>query len=247
MTLEYQEQENTKLWNSRTHRGVKSGQKYIEIALRRHADDGANRKSVHKLWCEGKPEILVDLHKFSRAEQRVNSSNDPETYQQILEDDLIKKEIKILSSRLANMLGDPKAADRTWIILVVGSFGIKFSMALTEIIHKRLKSEMTFRTVNKKHLTEENITTDFPGKPDERWTKNERYKKHVIRVVHYYLWYGIMGKFQDVLHSNKNKPKKGARPPEPSQPPGEGRQQEKSQRETTPGYKRHAEIMDRPD
>ena len=87
----------------------------------------------------------------------------------------------------------------------------------------------------------------FPWKPDERWTKNERYKKHVIRVVHYYLWYGIMGKFQDVLHSNKNKPKKGARPPEPSQPPGEGRQQEKSQRETTPGYKRHAEIMDQPD
>ena len=62
------------------------------------------------------------------------------------------------------------------------SYGIKFSVALAEMIHKHLKSEMVSRSVHKKHLTEENITTDFPGKPDERWTKNERYKKHVKKI-----------------------------------------------------------------
>lgn len=71
------------------------------------------------------------------------------------------------------------------------SYGIKFSVALAEMIHKHLKSEMVSRSVHKKHLTEENITTDFPGKPDERWTKNDRYKKHVKKIEDH-LWHGRM-------------------------------------------------------
>ena len=46
------------------------------------ASQWSHKKAVHKLWCENEPEyVFVDLRKFSKQEQRVNSSSDSETYQ----------------------------------------------------------------------------------------------------------------------------------------------------------------------
>ena len=106
VSMGYEDQEDTKLWKERATGGLKSNQRYIDTALRRRSDEmerrwsdadgigaeicttagwhhnGANKKAVHKLWCENEPEyVFVDLRKFSKQEQRVNSSSDSETYQ----------------------------------------------------------------------------------------------------------------------------------------------------------------------
>lgn len=87
----YEDQEDTKLWKERATGGLKSNQRYIDIALKRRSDEmerrwsdadgigaeicttadwhhnGANKKAVHKFWCENEAEyVFVDPRKFSK-------------------------------------------------------------------------------------------------------------------------------------------------------------------------------------
>lgn len=91
VSMGYEDQEDTKLWKERATGGLKSNQRYIDIALKRRSDEmerrwsdadgigaeicttadwhhnGANKKAVHKFWCENEAEyVFVDPRKFSK-------------------------------------------------------------------------------------------------------------------------------------------------------------------------------------